>query len=244
MKVWFQQHFYGWRTGADSSNVLPTVMVELYGKAFPTHETRVLPYSRELWISPTINDDHLHHGRMEPALAAVVQCRAPISTLLNSFFSSSHNSVVQVVLVEISGTSYKISISMFDVFDINSESVFPTVTKIIKDPTTLSETNQEAFNVSKRNELDFPLKKLMTSNLLRHLPAELDFQVFKLVFGLQTSSDYEAAKRSRAHFVSASCHSALRQIVHSGAPAFILSTVCMLACVPSLDETIPTTFQE
>lgn len=47
---------------------------------------------------------------------------------------------------------------MLDTFDIDSDSVFITGTKIIKDPKQFNEAEQKSFNASKREEIDFLFK--------------------------------------------------------------------------------------
>lgn len=230
-KVWFHRHRHGWRQGTVASINHPTVMVELDRKLYPTHHTRVRHFYGELSIPPPLKDDQLLPDRPNTSPEQTVSVRAPISAILNPVFVASHIPEPSNLTFEIPDTSISISIVQPKTLDIDSDSVFLTVTKVIKDYKSLSDVDKKAFDISKREEIDFMLKKAVKPIPIKQVPNNVELQPLKWVLAKKTNTIDDSKNRHRSRIVSASHRTALRHSVHGNAPTVMLSTLRILTSI-------------
>lgn len=129
--VRLHRHRQGWRQGVFASLDYPNVMVELEGRFYPTHSTRVRLYFGEISIPPQIMGEQLLYGRPDPL--------PPDSTSLcsnigpNQIFVTSHRTVNRNLLFVIYDMTQSLSLSPLNTFEMDSDSIFLAVTKVVKD---------------------------------------------------------------------------------------------------------------
>lgn len=142
--------------------------------------------------------------------------------------------------MEIPGTSYKIAVVQTDNMEIDSDSVHLTITKVIKDPSTLNDADRAAFEVSKKGEIDFLLKHAVTPIPVKGVPPSVQIQPLKWLLALKTDIEDSKKKRHQARIVSATHRALLRHSVHGNTPKVMLSTVRIFCCiVPTWMELSP-----
>lgn len=230
-KVWFHRHRHGWRQGVVANIDPPTIHIEYAGNLYPTHSTRVRPYFGELSIPPPLKDDQLVPDRAQLTEQVAQPRRSPIADLLNPVFITDRVPVDNGLSIDIPGTTLTVSISQVETFDIDSDSVFLTVTKVIKNLKTLSIVDRDSFNEAKRGEVEFLLKEAVKPIPLDHVPADVEIQPLKWVLAKKTTTNDVKKTRHRARLVVASHMSMLRHAVHGNAPTVMLSTLRMLASI-------------
>lgn len=230
-KVWFHRHQHEWRQAIVASIDPPTIMVEYYVKLYLIHESLVRPFSGELSVPPPLKGDQLVHDRPDASLGTTVACRTPLSDILSTGFVASHSPVDIFLDFEISGTTISVSVRQLETLDIDSDSVFLTVTKAIKDHNSLSDADKKAFEISKREEIDFLLKHAVQPILIEHVPDSVELQPLKWVIAKKTNTADESKNWHSSRIVSASHRSAPHHSVHGNAPTVMLSTLRILSMV-------------
>ena len=201
------------------------------GKLYPTQETRFKPFFGEISILPPLKDDQLLRDRPTPSADTSVARRASILDIMNPVFVTSHHPVMHTLDFDITGLSISISVSQLDTLDIDSDSVFLKVTKVIKDHKSLSDEDLKASAVEKREEMDFMLNQAVNPIPTEHVRKIVEIQPLKWVLANKTITVDESKDRHRSCIVSASHRSALRQSVHGNAPSVTLSTLRILSSI-------------
>lgn len=133
-------------------------MVKFENKICPTHSTRIRPYFGEISIPPPPKGDHLSTHHTEPSAPVPPPRCATIADLLNSVFVATQVPIEHPMVLDTLCKTYTVSILHRDTLDINSDSVFPMVTKVIKDHKSLSLADQAAFYDASRGDIDFLFK--------------------------------------------------------------------------------------
>lgn len=110
------------------------------------------------------------YDRVKPQSSTENPSRVPISDLLNPIFVLTYLPTTSLLSFGIRGTSYRVSLSMLETLDIDSDSAFLTGTMIIKAQKLLSDADKQAFEVSKREEIDFLLKEVVNTIQLDQVP--------------------------------------------------------------------------
>lgn len=175
------------------------------------------------------------------------QRRISVSDLINSVFTiypPIQEPQVNSDAIPVDSTTYVIHFTDLKTMKIDSDDIFLTVTKPIKDPSTLPHKDQEALEAAKKEEIDFLMKKGIVipvkSDELGAESAEAELQKLKWVLTIKTSTIDASKNRHRARIVSA-CHlSIYRHSVHGNAPTINLSTLrTVLAIIPTWMQLMP-----
>lgn len=178
-------------------------MIEFREKLYPTHAARVRPYFGELSVPPFLRGDRLLQDRPHTTSSQVTHRRAPISDTIDTVLMAPHTPKKTPSAVATPGPLYSISVSTLRTFDVDADSVFLTVTKAIKDHSSLFEADEKSFTIATRCEIDFLVKKAVTSTPLYRVPHDVELQTLKWLLELKTSSEDKSAKQHRARLVSA-----------------------------------------
>lgn len=128
-KLWFQRHQHSWHTGTATSIGLSIILIDFEGKLYRTRAARVCPYFVELSFSPQLGDYQLFYDCSQTTLLHATHRRATVSTNTNMDFVPSYTSKKTSFTVAMPSTSYTISVSQLDTFNIASWSVLLTIIK-------------------------------------------------------------------------------------------------------------------
>lgn len=127
---------------------------------------------------------------------------------------SSHTPAITPFEADILESSYPISICTCKTFEIDSGSVFLTVTEVLKDQKSLLEGDEKSFALARRGEIDLLLKDAVTPIFFTEVPENVALQVTKWVLAMKIFSRDLSTTRHRASLVSTSQKTALRHSVN------------------------------
>lgn len=157
-KDWLHRHCHGWRAGVGANIDPPTTHVEYAANLYPNHLNCVRPNFGGLYIPPRLKDDQPLQDRAQLAEQVTEPSRSTIADLLNPVFIMDRVQGNNKLSNDIPGTMLTVSISQVETFDMDSDSVFLTVTKVIKNHKSLSIADKDSFTKAKRSEIEFLLK--------------------------------------------------------------------------------------
>lgn len=166
-------------------------MVDFDKKLYPTHETRVCLFFGKLSIPPPLKDDQLLHDRPSAVTsnpATSETGRAPLSDILNPVLISTRLHDEKPMTFDITGSSLSIFIWHIVTMDIDSDSIFLTVTEVIRDHKTLHCSDSQAFDLTKRGEIKFLLKDAVIPIQISEVPESLEIQNLKWILVVKTAT--------------------------------------------------------
>lgn len=157
-KVWFHSHLHGCHPGSVASIDPPAINILLEQQNYPNHDTQFRPFFAEIAIPPAMKrDQFVQDLPITQALTVTrTQIRAMISiaAFFKPFFVSIHKQVNHISDTELPVTSYKLCIYQTKRMDINSDSVYFIVAKLVKDEPTMTQDDEDALEVAKRGEVE------------------------------------------------------------------------------------------
>lgn len=221
-KVWFHRNKFGWSLGEVIKVARPTIHVEHNAKIYPTHESRVRPFSRNQSLPPELNLDNPDaHGSIDKP--RTIQdtdndadrkeqneeqqlSRRPtaISDLINGAFivmnpvQDGSNSTIltddNTILMNIGKSPRSI---------IDSTVIYHTEVENIKRMDTLVAEKQLKFKEPMREEIKFLLKNTAEVMEEKDRDTQCEIQQLKWVLSIKRSPNSEPPVRYRARLVSA-----------------------------------------
>lgn len=142
------------------------------------------------------------HERRNPFPEPTVARLVPIA-ILNPFFVTSYVPPAPILTFHIPNTSISISFLQLLTFDVDSDSVLLTVTKVIKHHKDLSDVDTKTFAISEKEEIDFLINKTFKPIPMKQFPDNVELQPLKLVLAEKTNNFDEEKNGHHSRIVSA-----------------------------------------
>lgn len=142
---WFQRRRLGWPKATVARICLPTITVIFKGKPNKTHSNLVQSYFAELSTPLLYMDDrHICDQLVSVTPSNFCLCTTT-SDLLSPVLATSRATKDDHFSINTPDRTVSFTVTNFDTFDIDSDSVFLAVNKIIKDLKSLSANDRKLF---------------------------------------------------------------------------------------------------